>query len=43
MKNNNGWQNQLDVQKNYFDNFYSWDFRAKEWDLLLKGLSDGSQ
>jgi glycosyltransferase involved in cell wall biosynthesis len=43
MKKNDGWQNQLDVQKNYFDNFYSWNFRAKEWDLLLKGLSDGSQ
>ena len=30
--------NQLDVQKNYFDNFYSWDFRANEWGLLLEGM-----
>ena len=43
MKEQNNWQNQLEVQKNYFDNFYSWNFRAKEWDLLLKGLADGSQ
>jgi len=43
MKEQNNWQNQLDVQKNYFDNFYNWTFRAREWDLLLKGLNDGAQ
>ena len=43
MKQQNNIANQLDVQKNYFDNFYSWDFRAKEWELLLQGLKqDGS-
>ena len=43
MKQQNNIANQLDVQKNYFDNFYSWDFRAKEWELLLQGLTkDGS-
>ena len=38
MKQENNISNQLDVQKNYFDNFYSWDFRAKEWGLLLEGM-----
>jgi len=43
MKGQDTWQNQLAVQKNYFDNFYSWEFRAKEWELLLQGLADGAQ
>ena len=38
MKQQNNISNQLDVQKNYFDNFYIWDFRAKEWGLLLEGM-----
>ena len=38
LKQDNGWTSQLQVQKNYFDNFYNWEFRAKEWSLLLDGL-----
>jgi UDP-glucose:(glucosyl)LPS alpha-1,2-glucosyltransferase len=34
-------QNKLNVQKNYFDNFYNWDLRAAQWKSLLSQLVTG--
>ena len=36
----NAWQPQLGVQKNYFDNFYSWKNRAEEWKIFLNGIRE---
>jgi glycosyltransferase involved in cell wall biosynthesis len=36
-------QNKLSIQSGYYNNYYSWDKRSKEWDILFNNLSSGNK